>query len=67
MPDTLKKDIVISSTSFSSNDIGKKIRNLSPNNVHGHDMMTSIHMIKICGESISKPLEIIFKSCIGKG
>ena len=24
-------------------------------------------MLKICGESISKPLEIIFKSCIGKG
>ena len=24
-------------------------------------------MLKICGESISKPLEIIFKSCIEKG
>ena len=24
-------------------------------------------MLKICGESISKPLEIIFKSFIGKG
>ena len=24
-------------------------------------------MLKICGESTSKPLEIIFKSCIEKG
>ena len=24
-------------------------------------------MLKICGESISKPLEIIFKSCTEKG
>ena len=32
---------------------------------HGHDMI-SIRMLKICGESISKPLEIIFKSCIEK-
>ena len=29
--------------------------------------MISIRMLKICGQSISKPLEIIFKSCIGKG
>ena len=29
--------------------------------------MISIRMLKICGESISKPLEIIFKSCIEKG
>ena len=26
--------------------------------------MISIHMIKICGESILKPLELIFKSCL---
>ena len=29
--------------------------------------MISIRMLKLCGESISKPLEIIFKSCIEKG
>ena len=33
---------------------------------HDHDMI-SIRMLKICGESISKPLEIMFKSCIEKG
>ena len=29
--------------------------------------MISIRMIKICGESISKPLQMIFKSCIQNG
>ena len=42
--------------SFSRNDI-------DPNKAHGHDMI-SIRMLKICGEYISKPLKIIFKSCI---
>ena len=54
---------VISSISFSSNDIVKIIRDLDPNEAHGHDMV-SIRMLKICGESISKLLEIIFKPCI---
>ena len=50
-------DKFISSISFSSND---------QKWFHGYDMI-SIRMIKICGESISKPLEIIFRSCIEKG
>ena len=29
--------------------------------------MISIHILKICGESILKPLELIFKSCIESG
>ena len=29
--------------------------------------MISIRMIKICGESILKPLELIFKSCLENG
>ena len=29
--------------------------------------MICISMLKICGKSISEPLEIIFKSCIEKG
>ena len=29
--------------------------------------MISIRMLKICGESLSKPLEKIFKSCFEKG
>ena len=44
----------------------KIIRGLDLNKAHGHDMI-SIGILKICGESISKLLEIIFKSCIKKG
>ena len=29
--------------------------------------MISIRMLKICGDSILKPLELIFKSCIESG
>ena len=68
LPSTFSKrtDKFISSVSFSSNHIARIIRDLDPNNVHGHDMI-SISMLKICCASISKPLEIIFKSCIEKG
>ena len=59
-PSTFKKNkknrkgyLINSSISFNSNNIG-------------HDMI-STRMLKICGESISKPSEIIFKSYIEKG
>ena len=42
------------------------MKNLNPNKSHGFDMIT-IRMIKICGESILKPLELIFKSCLEIG
>ena len=68
LPSTFLKrtDKFISSILFSSNDIDRIIRDLDPNKADGHDMI-SIRTLKICGESISKPLEIIFKSCIEKG
>ena len=67
-PSTFLKrtDKFISSILFSSNNIDRIIRDLDPNKAHDHDMR-GIHMLKICGESISKPLEIISKSCIEKG
>ena len=40
--------------------------NLNPNKAHGPEKI-SICMIKICGKSLCKPLEMIFKSCIVKG
>ena len=61
-----RTDKFVSSISFSSNDISRIIRDLDPTKAHGHDMI-SIGMFKICGESISKLLEIIFKPCIEKG
>ena len=57
---------LLSTVSFTKDDIAKIIKNLNPNKAHGFDMI-SIRMIKICGESILKPLELIFKSCLENG
>ena len=39
------------------------MQNLDPNKTCGHEKI-SIHMIKICSESICKPLNLIFNQCI---
>ena len=46
-------------------DTVKIINNLDSNKAHGHDML-SIQMIKLCGNSICKPLSIIFNDCLKK-
>ena len=51
---------------FSNNDIEKIMQNLDPNKAHGHDKI-SIRMMKICGKSICKPLQLIFNQCIDTG
>ena len=48
---------------FNSEDIGKVISCLDPNKAHGHDMI-SIRILKICGESIHKPSENIFRASL---
>lgn len=45
------------------NDIGHLIRGLDPDKAQGHDKM-SIYMLMICGDSISKPLALIFSTCL---
>ena len=57
---------LLSTMSFTKDDIAKSIKNLNPNKAHGFDMI-SIRMIKISGESILKPLKLIFKSCLENG
>ena len=57
---------VISFIDFGSNGIAKIIQKLDRNKAHGHDMI-SIRMLKICGNSIYKPLQLIFRSCIVNG
>ena len=47
-------------------DIAKTIKDLNPNKTHAFDMI-SIRMLKICGDSILKLLELIFLSCIESG
>ena len=56
----------LNTLNFSYNDIEKIIQNLDSNKAHGHDKI-SIRMIKICGKSICKPLQIIFSQCIDTG
>ena len=53
----------LSSVSFSHDKIAKVIQNLDPNKAHGHDNI-GILMLKVCGSSIYKPLEIIFIECL---
>ena len=51
---------------FTANDIKSVINKLRPDKAHGQDMI-SIRMIKLYGDSIYKPLEMIFKSCLKQG
>ena len=57
---------LLSAISFTKDDIAKIIKNLNANKAHGFDMI-SIRMLKICGESILKSLELTLKSCIESG
>ena len=50
----------LDTVNFSAYDFFKTINNLDPNITHAHDML-SIRKIKLCGNSICKPLSIIFK------
>ena len=58
-----KKENSASSVNVNRNNILKKVQNFNPNKAHGHDM-NSISIVKISGESIIKPLQMKFKSCI---
>ena len=61
-----KTDKSISTVTFTSDDIATLIQNLDPNKDHGHDML-SIRMLKLCGKSICKPIQLIFQSGIKHG
>ena len=50
----------LSTVAHSVEAIDKIIQNLDSNKAHGHDNI-SICMLKICGDSIYEPLEIIFR------
>ena len=60
---SFKRTNNLSTISFTKDDIAKIIKNLNLNKAHDFDMI-SIRMKKICSESILKPLELIFKSCL---
>ena len=56
----------LSTVNFSIDDIAKIIQNLDPNKAHGHDKI-SIRMLQLCGNSICKPLELIFQQAMESG
>ena len=62
----LFRDKSFSNIIFTDNDVGRIISSLDPNKAHGHDMM-SIRLLKICGNSINKPLGLIFRACLEHG
>ena len=60
----LRTDSTLSTCHFAKEDILGIINNLDPNKVHAE---ISIHMLNICGDSIFRPLIIIFKICSRTG
>ena len=52
---------LLSTISITQDVIANIIKNLNPNKAHVFDMI-SIRMLKIYGDSILKPIEIIFNS-----
>ena len=59
-------DLSLTNVNFTENDILKHIRKLNINKAHGHDGIP-IRILKLCGDSITLPLFIIFKRCIAMG
>ena len=48
---------------LTAHNIEKIIASLNPNKAHGHENI-SIRMLKICGNTIFKPLELSFKQAL---
>ena len=61
--DSFKRTKNLSTISFAKDDTAKIIKNLNPKIL----IMISICMLKICGDSILKPLGLTFKSCLESG
>ena len=61
-----KTDNSLYSVKFSTQNIFQIINKLDCNKVHGHDEI-SIRMLKICGSSVCRPLQIIYNSCLDRG
>ena len=52
---------VLTSIDFSVEQVNNIIKKLDPNKVHGHDKI-SIRLLKLCGDSINRPLATILKN-----
>ena len=56
----------ITSFGFTEEDISLIIKNLDPTKAHGCDNI-AIKMIKICSESLTVPLRILFEQSLKEG
>ena len=54
-------DLRLNNIVFANVDILKILKNLDIKKTHGHDNL-SIRIIKLCGDSICKPLELHFET-----
>ena len=63
---TLPTEHTLTSYDFSETGILQITNNQDFNIAHGHDMI-SIRILKLCGEAICRPLNIIFKTCLNTG
>ena len=58
--------MTVSSLTITSEAIHRIIQSLDKNKAHGWDNI-SIHMIKLCGDSLCIPLKLIFDTCLSTG
>ena len=63
---TLLSESSLTNCHFSKRGILQVIKNLDSNKAHGHDII-SIRMLKLCGDSICKLLELLFETCLRNG
>ena len=63
---SLRADSTLSTCHFAKEDILRIINSLDPNKAHDYDEI-SICMLKVCGDSICRPLNIILKTCLRTG
>ena len=63
---SLWTDKRLSCVTFSGEDIEKIIQGLDHSKAHGHDNV-SIRILKICGDVICKPLEMIYSQALTSG
>ena len=61
-----KTDNHLSAANFFINDTAKILQNLDPNKAHAQDKI-SIRMLQLCGNSVCKPLELIFQQAMESG
>ena len=63
---TVYTDSLLESFHFSADHVGDLIKKLDLSKSHGHEMIR-ICFLKLCGDSILKPMEIIFKNYLKEG